>query len=249
MAEVQTYADLESLSQATAELVAAHCAQAISERGRFLLAISGGRSPRRTYELMARPPVSGMIDWSHVHLFWADERYVPHDHRESNYRLAQETLLLNVPLPPGQVHPFATDVEPKRAAEQYDRLLRETFNAPQESLRPLNNGSTFDFLLLGMGDDGHTASIFPDSGLVFEDRCYAAAEFVPKLDSWRLTLTPAAINNSRQIVVLVSGKDKAEQVKRVLEGPRLPEQLPIQNICPREGRLVWMLDAAASSKL
>ena len=249
MAEVQTYNDYESLSRATAELIAACGAQAVADRGRYLLGLSGGRDPRRTYELLASAPIAETVDWSNTHIFWSDERHVPHDDPESNYRLAKETLLDHVPVPASQIHPFPTDVEPRRAARQYDHLLREFFGAPAESLRPLDDGTTFDFLLLGMGDDGHTASLFPESGLIFEDRCYAAAEYVPKLESWRLTLTPAAINGSRQIVVLASGRKKAERVRKVLEGPQLPEKMPIQNISPRAGRLVWMLDAESASDL
>lgn len=249
MAEVQTYDSYEALSQATAELISACGSQAISQRGRYLLGLSGGRDPVRTYELLAAPPLAGMIDWPRTHVFWSDERNVPHDSRDSNYRMAREKLLDHVPIPAEQIHPFPTDIEPRRAARQYDQLLREFFQAPADGLQPLDESSTFDFLLLGMGEDGHTASLFPESGLIFEERCYAAAEYVAKLGAWRLTLTPAAINGSRRIAVLASGKKKALRLKEVLEGAQLPEKMPIQNINPHNGRLIWMLDAEAAGEL
>src|SRR5690606_983517 len=174
--------------------------------------------------------------------FWGDERTVPPDHPDSNYRMAKEALLDFVALPASNVHRISGELEPARAAAEYEQTLRSFFAKRAGKTR-------FDLILLGMGDDGHTASLFPDTEALNETERLVVANHVPKLDTWRITLTAPIINDAAHVAFLVAGAGKAAVLKRVLQGPRQPHKLPSQLIQPVDGELVWLLDKAAASEL
>jgi 6-phosphogluconolactonase len=219
----------------------------IAERGRFAIALAGGSTPRPLYERLAALPARGGIDWRKVELFWSDERCVPPDDEHSNHRLARETLLDHVPVAAERIHRMrGEDPDAERAAAEYERVLRWALGG--SSGRP----PRLDLVLLGLGPEGHIASLFPGSRAIFEsERLVAAVRHAgdpePRLD--RLTLTPPAINAAREVVFLVSGSEKAGAVRASLEGPRDPERWPAQTIAPVEGRETWVVDRAAAAEL
>lgn len=202
----------------------------------FRLVLSGGSTPRPLYEQLAQ---AEDIDWSSVHVFWGDERAVPPDHADSNYRMAKDALLDHVPLPPENIHRIPAEYDPEQAAKSYDDELR-TY---------LGSDGRFDLVLLGMGDDGHTASLFPETAALDETQHLAVANYVAKLETWRITLTAPLINRARHLVFLVAGESKAEPLREVLHGPCQPRKLPAQMIAPTNGDVVWFLDHAAAAKL
>jgi 6-phosphogluconolactonase len=232
--------DRDAVATAAAEHFVTAAASAMKQHGRFLVALSGGSTPRAMYARLASAEFASRIDWSRVHVFWGDERCVPPDHPESNYRMARETLLDRVSLPSAQVHRMRGEDEPLVAAAAYERELRQTF-LPGEEAR-------FDLVLLGMGDNGHTASLFPGLSAVREDTRWVVAEHVAKVGMWRVTLTPVALNAAAQVLFMVTGKEKSAMLARVLDGPRMPETLPSQAIAPVDGVVTWLLDAAAAER-
>jgi 6-phosphogluconolactonase len=239
--EVVVRPSLEALSREAASRFQRLATQSIAAGGRFSVALSGGSTPRALYRLLGEPPFRGAIDWTRVHLFWGDERFVPADHPDSNYRLACEEFIGKVPIPSENVHPIPTQSgDPQTAASQYEETLRRFFAAP----RP-----RFDLVLLGLGADGHTASLFPESPALDERERLVVAVHVVKLDVWRITLTPPALCSARLAVFLVSGSDKAPILRETLEGPHDPRRLPAQLVRPEEGEVVWLLDEAAAGLL
>jgi ribose 5-phosphate isomerase len=236
-AEVQVVADSAALARAAAEHIVRSAGEAIAARGRFVLALSGGSTPRAAYAGLALPPLAGGVDWERVHLVWGDERCVPPDHPDSNYRMAREILLDRVPIPPKQIHRIPGEPSPTAAAEGYERLLRS-----------LVGESGIDLVLLGLGADGHTASLFPGRPAVRERVRWVVADEAGDGGS-RITLTPAAFDRARAVLFLVEGADKAETVREVLEGPKTPDRLPAQAVRPARGRLSWLVDRAAGSRL
>jgi 6-phosphogluconolactonase len=239
--EVSVHPSLEALSREAASRFQRLAAESIAGAGRFSVALSGGSTPRGLYRLLGEPPLREAIDWPRVHLFWGDERFVPLDHPDSNYRLAREEFIGRVPIPSANVYPVPTESgDPQTAATRYEETLRRFFVAQ----RP-----RFDLVLLGLGVDGHTASLFPGSPALDERERLVAATQVPKLDAWRITLTPAALSSARCAAFLVSGSDKASAVRETLEGPYDPHRLPAQLVRPEEGELVWLLDEAAAGLL
>jgi len=237
------FPDLNSLVASAAEQVVTLAGAAIAARGRFAIGLSGGSTPRPLYELLASPAFASRIDWTNVHVFWGDERCVPPDHPDSNYRMARETLLDHVPLPPDNIHRLAGELDPATAAADYEAHLRAFFAGDGEA------GPRFDLLLLGMGDDSHTASLFPGTAALGETERWAAANYVEKLDAWRLTLTPPALNAAAEIMVLVSGASKADAFHAVLSGPTDPDKYPAQVLNPNNGRLRWLVDSEAADRV
>jgi 6-phosphogluconolactonase len=242
---VTIVADGSALARAAAEHFASTVDQANGERGRAFVALSGGSTPKQMGSLLAREPFRSRIPWDRVQIFWGDERWVPLGSPESNAGEARRTFLDLVPIPPVQVHPWDTEAEePEEAAGAYEATLRETFGAPDGIPR-------FDLILLGMGDDGHTASLFPDTRALGTDSRLAVANYVPKLDTTRLTLTAPVLDAGREILFLVGGPGKARTLERVLEGPQLADELPAQLIRPSrpDGRLRWLVDEDAAARL
>jgi 6-phosphogluconolactonase len=245
---IEVYPDAERLAGATAEHFVSLAGEAIVSQGRFAVALAGGSTPRATYELLARDELSTRLDWSRVHVFWGDERCVPPDHADSNYRMARETLLDHVPLPAENVHRMRGELEPAQAAAEYEQRLRVYFSSPSldQAAEP---PARFDLILLGMGDDGHTASLFPGAAATREQTRWVIAYLVEKLDAWRITLTPAAINAAANVTFVVSGAGKAQRLRQVLTGPRRSDVLPAQIVNPDRGRLRWLVDEAAATAL
>ncbi len=247
MSMIRTYADARALAEAAATHVVECARKAIADRGRFALALSGGSTPRLLYERLASRDFADRIDWPQVHVFWGDERAVPPDHADSNYRMARETLLAQVPIPQKNIHPINGEAAPTTAAAEYEALLRQFFMTGRKP--PDAPGrARFDLVLLGMGEDGHTASLFPGAPVITEGRQWVAAYRVEKLDAWRITLTPAVLNAALEVVFLVSGAEKARRLQQVLYGPYQPRVLPAQIVRPERGRVLWMVDDAATGR-
>lgn len=235
MSDFRVYPDAGALARAAAEHIVAQAAKAVAARGRFSVALSGGATPRPTYELLATGEFAARVDWSRVHVLWSDERCVPPDHADSNYRLAREALLDRVPLPAGNVHRIRGELPPEQAAAAYESELEVT----------LGTDGRLDLILLGLGADGHTASLFPDTAALHERTRWVVANHVEKLSAWRVTLTLPVIDAARDVVFLVSGRSKAEILARV----RIGEPLTAALVQPLEGQLTWLVDEAATAQL
>jgi len=238
--EVVIVPDSDALAREATQRFAGLARQAVESRGRFSVALSGGSTPGALYQLLAEEPYRSQIPWEQVHLFWADERCVPPDDPGSNYRLANETLIAHVPILPANVHRVLGELAPEAAARAYDLALRRFFSGPRPQ---------FDLVLLGLGSDGHTASLFPNSKALEETERLAVATIVFYKDrpAERVTLTLPALNSARQVIFLVSGPEKAEIVQAVLAD--VEERLPARRIHPATGRLTWLLDAAAAVRV
>jgi 6-phosphogluconolactonase len=246
--EVQIFDGVAQLMQAAAGAFVQAAADAVRTTGRFVVALSGGSTPNALFDLLASATWAPRIDWSRVHVFWGDERCVPPTDPASNYRSARERLLDRVAVPASQVHRMRGEDDPAAAATSYERELRATFATPSGPPRTVP-GARFDLVLLGMGPDGHTASLFPGTAPVHESVRWVVAHDVQKVSMWRLTLTPIVIDAAAEVVFLVAGPDKAPTLRRVLEGAPAPDLLPSQAIAPEAGRLRWLVDAAAASEL
>jgi 6-phosphogluconolactonase len=240
MADVRVFAGADDMAEAVAEEFVELAAMAIADRGRFAVALAGGSTPRAAYTRLASESFASRVDWSRVLFFWSDERCVPPDHPESNYRMAREALLDHVPVPGQNVFRVLGEKEPMQAADTYEDQLRTLFGG---------SIPRFDLVMLGMGADGHTASLFPGTAAVHEAVRWVVAHRVEELDAWRLTLTPVVLNAAANVLFVVSGKGKAERLQEVLEGPYQPDVLPAQIVKPSVGRLVWMVDEAAAAEL
>jgi 6-phosphogluconolactonase len=241
---IRTFDDPEAVSRAAADEFVRCCREAIAARGRFTVALSGGSTPRRLYQLLAGPPWDDRIDWGRIVFFWGDERCVPPDNAESNYRMAREALLTRVPVPPAHVHRIhAEHTDHAGAALDYQNTLADTLGVEANGEPP-----SLDLVLLGMGPCGHTASLFPHTAALNETSRWVVANFVPKFNADRITLTYPALNRGREVLFLVSGADKAEVLREVLEGTADPQRLPSQGIRPA-GALHWYLDRAAAARL
>jgi 6-phosphogluconolactonase len=243
--DVSVLPNPEALMRAEAEHSITLAREAIAARGRFDLALAGGSTPRRLYELFSEPDYIDRIDWSRVHVFWGDERCVSPNDPRSNYRMVRESLLDCVPIPEDNIHRIRGEYEPHRAAEAYEQELRVLFGRPQGPPE-----RSFDQVLLGMGPDGHTASLFPGTPAVTETQRWVVAQHVEQpLPMWRITLTPVVLNAAADVTFLVAGAGKAERLRQVLGDEPREEVLPAQLIRPKGGQLHWMADAAAGALL
>ncbi len=245
---LEVFPGTDALVHAAAEYFVAAAAHAIRATGRCVVALSGGATPKSLYALLATDRHAPRIDWPHLHVFWGDERCVPPDDPASNYRLARESLLDHVPLPREHIHRIRGEDDPASAAAAYERELRDIFATPEGPPRT-TPGGRFDLMFLGMGANGHIASLFPDLTAVRETRCWVMAEYVDEVSMWRVTLTPPVINAAAEVIVLVAGGNKAATLYRVLEGPCQPEALPAQAIAPRSGQVRWLVDTPAAANL
>ena len=240
--KIQIYKNIQELSTAAAELFVVSAAQAITARGRFLTALSGGGTPKPLYEWLAREPYRNQIEWSKVLVFWGDERCVSKDDSGNNYYQTRQTLLDHIPLPADNIHRIASELEPEDAAKDYARVLKNFAESPYEWPR-------FDLVLLGMGDDGHTASLFPDSQVVVTSAVIAVTANYQDRPAKRVSLTPLVFNAARRVVFLAVGQSKAETLANILNGEYHPELLPAQRIRPTDGEVIWLVDEAAAGKL
>lgn len=249
MTEIQRFLDSQHLAEGAAGMFVELATQAIRERGIFRVALSGGSTPRSMYAHLAKPPVSQAVDWSRVHVYWGDERMVPPSHTDSNYRMAHATLLSKVPIPESNMHRMRGELEPPEAARLYEDGLRKTFHVLDDAEGGEAGFPRFDLVVLGMGGDGHTASLFPNSDAVREKHHWVVPVHVNALGAWRVTLTPPILNAAACAMFLVVGAEKAERLREVLQGPYRPDVLPAQVVRPQEGKLVWLIDDAAGALL
>jgi 6-phosphogluconolactonase len=234
---LRVYDDARELSEAAARMFVEEARRRIDESGRFAVALAGGSTPKMTYEILAREyggPED--LDWSKVHAFFGDERSVPPDHEDSNYRMAREALLSHVPV--GSVHRMRGEMEPREAAALYEKELEEFFGGPP----------VLDLVLLGIGEDGHTASLFPDTPALDARDRWAVENPVEKLNTTRLTLTVPAVDAARKVAFLVAGEGKAEALEEILEGDANPHKYPAKLVRP-EAEVAWMVDRAAARLL
>jgi len=237
---IRICADLEALSHAAAELFADEARKAVQARGRFLVALAGGSTPRRTYELLAREPFRALVPWQKTHVFWGDERCVPADDPRNNALVARRMLLGQVPVPCEQVHPMICDSSPREAVVEYEALLRGFFAA---------GCPRFDLVLLGLGENGHTASLFPGTSVLEERQRWVADVYLAEEGEHRLTLTAVAINQAALVVFLVSGHGKAPILRKVLQESQDPRSIPARLIKPVDGGLLWLVDQGAAGLL
>lgn len=243
--QLEILPDAESLARRAAELFASAAEEAVEARGAFTVALSGGETPRELYRCLAQPPLSGANLWPAVHLYWGDERCVAPEDACSNYGMARDAFISRVPIPAANVHRLRGEDEPDQAARVYERELLEPPARPAESEAPV---PVLDLVLLGLGADGHTASLFPHSpALTEETRLVVPNE--GEGTGQRLTVTLPVIDAARRVWFLVCGAGKAAIVAEVLEGARMPVAMPAQAVAPAPGVLIWLLDEAAAAKL
>jgi 6-phosphogluconolactonase len=236
---VRVVPDREHLARAAAAEIMSRAQAAARARGRFAMALAGGSTPLPLYALLAQEPYRSTVPWNVTHVFWGDERVVPADHRDSNFGMANEALLRPLGLPEANAHRIPAELGPEAAAVAYEHALRAFFQLSEREL------PRFDLLLLGLGADGHTASLFPRSPALRETKRLAAAVWVEPLQSRRITLTVPVLNQARCVVFLVAGRDKADVLRRVLRGTCEPEDCPARLIRPEQGELLWLVDEEA----
>jgi 6-phosphogluconolactonase len=233
----------QELFQAAAEEVVRAANQAVAQRGRFTIALSGGSTPKNLYTLLATNARTS-LPWDRMNFFWSDERHVPPEDQESNYRMAEEAMLSKVPVAASNVFRVSTEnPDAAAAAEAYEQTLRKFFAVEAEQV------PRFDLILLGMGPDGHTASLFPETTALREKSRLVVANWVEKLKTSRITFTLPLLNAADCVAFLVSGTDKASVLHEVLEGNAPGEQYPAKLVRPADGKLIWFLDRAAASGL
>jgi 6-phosphogluconolactonase len=238
---ILTFSDTEKLTYAAADYVLKTAQESITSHGRFTFALSGGTTPRKLYGLLATEPYRSQIDWERVEIFWSDERCVPSDDAECNYHLAQEVMFSKLALSASQIHRMPADEADRHAAaEKYSREMQRVFG---EAL------PHFDLIQLGMGPEGHTASLFPHQPALHEQLRLVMSVTVPKPPPPRLTFTPPVLNAARHILFLVTGSEKADAIQAVLQGNYQPDEFPAQIVQPPQGEVTWMLDSAAAAKL
>ncbi|HZU69232.1 MAG TPA: 6-phosphogluconolactonase [Ktedonobacteraceae bacterium] len=239
---IAIYPNIDVISQEAAQYIARVARESIAARGRFTIALSGGTTPRKLYGLLGDEPYRGQIDWVLTHIFWSDERCVPPDDEESNYHLAHEVLLSKISIPAVQVHRMPANMPNRDAASrEYADEMRRVFGT--------SGIPEFDLIQLGMGPEGHTASLFPHQASLHEQERLVMPVSVPKPPPDRLTFTPPLLNAARNVLFLVTGSDKSGAVHAVLESPYNPDEYPAQIVRPPNGEVTWMIDTAAAQQL
>jgi len=242
--QIQVLADPEAVSRVAAIEFLRSARASIERSGRFTVALSGGSTPRQLYELLGSAEFRDRVPWANIHFFWGDERHVPPTHPDSNYRMAYEALLSKVPVPAANIHRVpAEDPDANRAAQAYEDELRRSFQLKFDQL------PRFDLVLLGMGGDGHTASLFPGTAALVETARLVVAVWVPKFNQFRITFTLRVLNAAAQVLFLVVGQEKADALRRVLEPAEGSDSIPAQLIQPTEGEAKWLVDQRAASRL
>ncbi len=238
---IQIFPDLEVLSHHAASIFINLPESCITSHGRFTVAISGGSTPRRLYALLGSEQYRNSVDWNHVHFFWVDERCIPEENEESNFKLAFDLLLSKVHIPRENIHRIKGEESPEKAAREYEDDIKRFFG--------ISGLPVFDLIILGMGEDGHTASLFPRSLSLKETERFAAPVYRERPEVNRTTLTLPVLNNASQILFLVSGKSKADMVQKILGEGHKKEPYPAGLIKPTHGKLLWFIDKEAASKL
>lgn len=238
---VQVLSDLEGISQEAASLFVNASRDSVAIRRRFVVAISGGSTPRRLYTLLSTAPYRDQIDWRNVYFFWADERCVPKGNEESNFKTAFDKLLSKVPIPDGNIHRIKGEEEPEKAARAYEEDIKKFFG--------MSGLPVFDLVILGMGEDGHTASLFPGSKSLEETDRLVVPVYLDKPNWNRITLTLPVLNNAAQILFLVAGSSKAAVLSEILGDGEKKRQFPACLISPIQGNMTWLIDQEAAGKL
>jgi len=243
--EIRTLADANSIAQTAAAEFLQAAQEAVRENGAFTVALAGGSTPKTLYGLLASNPLlQAKVPWTKIQFFFGDERHVPPDNAESNFRMANEAMLAKAPIDPKQVHRIKGEKRnAAQAAEEYEQDLRASFQLQAGQL------PRFSLVLLGMGPEGHTASLFPGTRALKEEHRLVVSNWVGKLLTDRITLTPPVLNNAARVIFMVHGAEKAPALKAVLEGPYEPDQLPAQIIHPKQGKVLWLVDPAAANML
>jgi len=232
----------DALSAAAAKWIADHITKTLKKKGRYTIALSGGNTPKQLHKILSESPYKEQIDWSKLHVFWGDERDVPFTDDRNNAKMAFDTLLNSVPVPKSQIYIMRTDIPPDQSAEEYEKILRKYFDDSEHS-------QSFDLVLLGMGDDGHTLSLFPGTSIIHEEKKWVMSFFLQTQNMYRISLTRSITNRSACIAFLTTGKNKAIALQEVLEGNYNPDLYPSQVIKPTNGELHWFVDEAAASLL
>lgn len=235
--EILVWSDAEALSRAAAYFFVKSCKESIEQKGRFAVALSGGNTPKRLYQLLATQEFSRNIAWKKVMLFWGDERSVPHKSDESNFKMVKEALLDKVKIPKKNIFPVPVKGSPKDCALQYEATLKTA----------LGNRPCFDLTLLGMGDDGHTASLFPGTDILNEKKRLIKEVWVEEKQTYRISVTYPLINHSNEVMFLVSGKAKAPVIRNIISGKKQNGAYPVQGVQLKKGSTIWLLDEAAIS--
>jgi 6-phosphogluconolactonase len=238
--ELYTFDDKEIMSEQLASWIESLVQDTLKKQDLFTLVLSGGGTPKLLFEKLASDKYKDKIDWKRVHIFWGDERVVPFEDDRNNAKMAYDILINHINVPPEQVHIMRTDIEPKLAAEEYEKILHQYFD---------NMPNSFDLVLLGMGDDGHTLSLFPGSPIIEEHERWVNSVYNEQQKMYRITLMPAIVNKASNIAFMVEGAKKANVLQQVIEGPYIPMKLPAQIIKPVNGQLSWFLDKAIAKEL
>ena len=242
---LRTFPNPEAIGQAAAQTCLQLAKEAIANHGQFTIALSGGSTPKRLFQILAEAPFVGQMNWSKTHVFWGDERSVPPDHADSNYKMANDALLAKISIPQENVHRMEAEREDRdAAAQEYQQKIANVFGATPSGPPP-----AFDLILLGMGPDGHTASLFPGTEALGVTNKWVTPNFVPQKDTHRTTFTYPLINAAKQVLFLIAGADKADRLFEVWTGPTDAQRLPSQRIGPSAGTLAWYVDQAAIAKL
>jgi 6-phosphogluconolactonase len=241
--DIRICEDAVALAQQTTDLFVHLAQESVAARGRFTVALAGGSTPKAAYALLASAAYRDRVPWQQTSFFWGDERHVPPEHEDSNYRMAYEAMLSKIPIPAAQIYRIAAEKEAQQAADEYEATLRTAFQLVPGAL------PRFDLILLGMGPDGHTASLFPGTPAVHERKRLVAAPWVAKFHTFRITLTPPVLCNAAYIVFAAGGADKTETLQQVLQGPYQPDLYPSQVVKPTHGTLLWLVDKAAARLL
>ncbi len=241
--QIQVVADAPAIFRASAEEFVRSANQAIAARGKFRVALSGGSTPKGLYGLLAGDEFRPQVAWDKVFFFWGDERNCPPDHGDSNYRMANEAMLSKLPLASTQVFRIKGEIDAGLAAAEYEQALKSHFQLAEGQF------PSFDLVLLGMGPDGHTASLFPGTKALDETRRLVVSNWVGKFYTQRVTMTAPVLTSAQRILFLVNGADKAQPLKGVLEGPYEPEQLPSQLILSAAAKTLWLVDPSAAKLL
>jgi 6-phosphogluconolactonase len=233
--------DPDELTQKAVDIILESTRRSFQERGIFRLCLAGGSTPRKLYRRLAEAQNISDLNRQGLVLYWGDERCVLPDDPGSNYKMAKDELICHLDTEVASIHRMEGEAEPFQAAAHYENTLRSHFLQ--------QNQPTFDLLLLGMGEDGHTASLFPFTAAVNEENHWVLGHYIPKLAGWRITLTPPVLNRARRILFLVAGEEKAQALAHVLTGNYSPQQYPAQTIRPNFGEILWLVDQAAASQL
>ena len=252
--------NIDELSDQFATWMISYINTVLQKQDRFTIALSGGSTPKKLYQLLATEKFKNKIDWKKLHVFWGDERYVPYNDDRNNAKMAFDVLLNHVPIPLAQIHEMSTNIEPYISARQYEKILHQYFSpaAPSASLQrpegsrlrtPDSEPTTFDLVLLGLGDNAHTLSLFPGYEIIHEKHAWVISVFLKEQNMHRITLTAPVVNIANRVAFLVSGQDKMDAVSHVLLNDYSPDLYPAQVIKPVNGELYWFLDEAAAARV